>query len=333
MYEQLRGALFKLEPERAHAWALSALQFAYRAQILRAPPSIGRPLECMGLHFSNRVGLAAGFDKNARHIEALAALGFGFIEVGTVTPRAQFGQPRPRVSRLVDQQALINRMGFPNEGAHAVASRLRERSFSGVLGINIGKNATTPLPRAIDDYVECYRVLAPLADYVVVNVSSPNTQNLRALQRSEQLRPMLEALLDERRRLPDANSRVRPILAKVSPDLDEADLASLARLLVELRIDGVVATNTTISRPSTARSNANEVGGLSGAPLAELALRAIRTLKAASDGRLPIIGVGGIMSANDAVNVLRAGADLVQIYTGLIYAGPSLVREVAAIDY
>jgi dihydroorotate dehydrogenase len=332
MFELFRCALFKLEPERAHAIALSALQAAHRAHLL--PRSVDRDtgVECMGLKFPNRIGLAAGFDKNARYVDALGGLGFGCIEVGTVTPRPQRGQSRPRVFRLPQQRALINRMGFPNEGAHAVAERLQRRAFGGVVGVNIGKNAATPLGQALDDYVTCFRVLAPHADYVVVNVSSPNTQDLRLLQQADQLRPILEAMLEERRSLPNDRSRSVRLLTKVSPDLSEDELISIAELLVELGIEGVIATNTTVSRPSSLcdageASMRQQAGGLSGEPLHVMSLSAIRTLKRASEGRVTIIGVGGIESTEHAAATLNAGADLLQIYTGMIYRGPRLVRE------
>ena len=286
----------------------------------------------MGLVFPNRIGLAAGLDKNGRCIDALGAVGFGFVEIGTVTPRPQSGQPLPRLFRLPAHSALINRMGFPNEGAPAVASRLARRTFAGVVGVNIGKNLDTPLDRAVDDYVSCYRTLAPHADYVAVNVSSPNTQGLRQLQQVDSLKLILEALLHERQRLVSDRGRRMPLLAKVSPDLPEDDLIAIAGLLTTLNIEGVIATNTTTTRPTCTdsvgeRSRSTEQGGLSGTPLLPLSLRAIRILKAASAGRLTIIGVGGIGSSADARDVLAAGADLLQVYTGLIYRGPGLVRE------
>ena len=287
----------------------------------------------MGLVFPNRVGLAAGFDKNARCIDALGSLGFGFIEVGTVTPRPQPGQPQPRLFRLPSARALINRMGFPNEGADAVAARLARRKFDGVLGINIGKNADTPLHRAIDDYVSCYRTLAMHADYVAINVSSPNTQDLRRLQQVEHLQPILEALMHEGRELAKARGRRIPLLAKISPDLSQEEVEQVAQLLTDLGVDGVIATNTTVGRPDAGHGPAAdpllaEQGGLSGAPLLALSLRTIRTLRSVSQGRLVIVGAGGIASSADALLVLDAGADLLQIYTGLIYRGPALLDEV-----
>jgi dihydroorotate dehydrogenase len=333
LYPVIRPLLFSLEPERAHAVTLASLRAAHRIGVLRRSPAEGAAVELMGLRFANRVGLAAGFDKNAQGIEALAALGFGFLEIGTVTPRPQPGRDRPRVFRLVSSSALINRMGFPNEGAAAVIPRLRARRFPGVLGVNIGKNADTPIESAVDDYVSCHRSLAPFADYVAVNVSSPNTKDLRRLQQSQHLRPIFEALLHESATLQQRSGRRVPLLAKISPDLTHDEVADLARLLIELGVDGVIATNTTISRPDAVRAAeggvAMEDGGLSGAPLLELSVPVIRTLHLVSQGKLVIIGVGGIRSAADAAQLRAAGADLVQLYTGLIYRGPSVVRELA----
>jgi len=332
MYPLLRRALFALEPERAHSIALSSLQLAHRLGLQRQggeEPSAGVSL--MGLRFPNRVGLAAGFDKNGRYIDALGALGFGFIEVGTVTPRAQAGQSQPRLFRLPGSRALINRMGFPNEGADAIAVHLASRRFPGVCGVNIGKNATTLLTEAVDDYVSCYRTVAPYADYVAVNVSSPNTKDLRRLQQVEHLRPILEALLQERERLHSQRPRHVPLLAKVSPDLTQEDLGAIAELLLELHIDGVIATNTTVRRPSGIDVVAMQEGGLSGEPLRPFALQAIRALRSIVADRLTIVGVGGIGSAADARAAFEAGADLVQVYTALIYRGPGLVRELRAV--
>jgi len=332
MYPLLRRALFVLEPERAHAVALASLRLAYRLGLKRQggeDPCAGVSL--MGLRFANRIGLAAGFDKNARHVDALGSLGFGFIEVGTVTPRAQSGQPKPRLFRLPGSQALINRMGFPNEGADAIAGHLAKRRFPGVCGVNIGKNASTALTEAVDDYVSCYRTVAPHADYVAVNVSSPNTKDLRRLQQVGHLRPILEALLRERERLHSDRSRHVPLLAKVSPDLTLEDLGAIAELLLELRIDGVIATNTTVRRPPGIDAVATQEGGLSGEPLRPFALQAIRTLRSVVADRLTVVGVGGIGSAADARNAFEAGVDLVQIYTALIYRGPGLVSELRAV--
>lgn len=334
-YSILLPLLFTLPPERAHALALSSLHAAHRLHLLREPQvDSGQPIEALGLQFANRIGLAAGFDKNARYIDALGSLGFGFIEVGTVTPRPQSGQDHPRLFRLPAHAALINRMGFPNDGADVVADRLARRRYPGIVGVNIGKNATTPLARAVDDYLHCYRRLAPNADYVAINVSSPNTPDLRRLQEVEYLEPILEALLEEGNRIAAARGRRVPLLAKISPDLTDDAIAEVTRLSVRLGIDGIIATNSTVARPADgiAERLMAEQGGLSGAPLHPIALRVLAAVKSASDGRLAIVGVGGIASAGNAAAMFEAGADLIQIYTGLIYRGPGLVGELRAAE-
>jgi dihydroorotate dehydrogenase len=282
----------------------------------------------MGMRFPNRIGLAAGLDKNASCIDALGALGFGFIEVGTVTPRLQLGQARPRLFRLPDAHALVNRMGFPNDGAEVVARRLARRTYRGICGVNIGKNATTPLDEAGQDYLACLRIVGPQSDYVAINVSSPNTPDLRRLQDAEHLEPMLDLLLRERDRIVAARGRALPLLVKLSPDSGEDDLRDLARRVRAIGLDGIIATNTTVSRPATlVGRHSTEEGGLSGAPLRPLALRTIAVLRQELGASMPIIGVGGIDQPQAAVDALRAGADLVQVYTGLIYRGPRLVGE------
>lgn len=330
LYPRLRPILFSLDPERAHALALSSARFAHRLRLLQPPaPDPDAAVTLLGLRFPNRVGLAAGFDKNAACIDPLGALGFGFVEVGTVTPLPQAGQARPRLFRLPEAQALINRMGFPNEGAQLVARRLAARTFPGVCGVNIGKNAATPVDEAIGDYLECFRALAPYADYVAINVSSPNTKDLRRLQGAEFLRPILDALLAERARL--TRQRSCALLVKIAPDLDDEDLAAFGRLIRTSGIDGVIATNTTVTRPGVADlAAARETGGLSGAPLRQLSLRAVRILRSVLDPTTPIIAVGGIASGEDAIEALAAGADLVQVYSGLVYRGPALVGEILA---
>jgi dihydroorotate dehydrogenase len=323
-YRAIRPALFAFDPERAHRLALNAFRLAGHGRLYARGAG---SFECMGLRFPSRVGLAAGFDKNATAIDGLGSLGFGFIEVGTVTPRPQAGQSRPRLFRLPAAEALINRLGFPNDGAEAVAARLRHRKYRGVVGVNIGKNATTPLPSALDDYVSCLRTVRHVADYVVVNVSSPNTAGLRDLQAREHLEPLLSALLDERRRAPSERERSLPLLLKISPDLSGSELQDVVALLKTLPLDGVVATNTTLSRAGLGAAASAQGGGLSGRPLQSLALRAVATLRASLGPQFPIVGVGGIDSPRAALAMRAAGADLIQIYTGLIYRGPALVSR------
>jgi dihydroorotate dehydrogenase len=332
LYPLLRPLLFSLEGERAHTVTFSLLRLAHAMGVLghrESHPDEGVTL--MGLRFPNRLGLAAGLDKNARYVDALGALGFGFIEAGTVTAQPQVGQVQPRLFRLPEVDALINRMGFPNEGAEAIARRLSQRKFAGVCGINIGKNAVTALEDAARNYVECFRVVAPHADYVAVNVSSPNTANLRQLQQVDQLRPILDALLEARRRVTTRSGKALPLLVKVSPDLSTEDLVAIARLVRELGIDGMIATNTTTTRDAVqGLRNSEQQGGLSGAPIRSLALRAIPILREQLGPGVPLIAAGGIDSGEAAVAALQAGADLIQIYTGLIYRGPCLVSEILA---
>jgi dihydroorotate dehydrogenase len=329
IYPLLRPLMFTLPTEHAHALALTTLQRAHSFGLVRdraADPL--KAVTLMGLQFPNRVGLAAGFDKNGRYLDALGALGFGFVEVGTVTPRAQPGQPRPRLFRVREAGALINRMGFPNEGATAVAARLVRRRFTGVCGVNIGKNAATPIANAVDDYLECFRIVAPHADYVAINVSSPNTEGLRQLEEADGLQPIVSAVVEARRQLQGATTRRVPLLVKVSPDLAPADLVRSARLACEAGIDGIIATNTTLNRSGIAPRWRSQSGGLSGSPLRPLALQAVQLLRAALGSNVPIVAAGGIDSARHARDAFDAGADLVQVYTGLIYRGPGLVQEI-----
>lgn len=325
-YSLLRPLLFRLDPETAHDIALGALGVARPLLAPLAPR--GNPRQVMGLSFPNPLGLAAGLDKNATRVDALGALGFGFIEVGTVTPRPQPGNPRPRLFRLAGAGALINRMGFNNDGVESLGERLRQRRYRGILGINIGKNRDTPVAEAARDYREALQAVYPLADYVSVNVSSPNTPGLRDLQLADALARLLEALAETRLRLVGEQGRYVPMVLKLAPDLAEADLAASVATLRRFELDGVIATNTTATRPGVADlPHAGEAGGLSGAPLKPLSLAMLRQLVALLDGTLPIISVGGIASLDEARERLALGASLVQVYTGLVYRGPALVRE------
>ena len=332
-YALLRPLVFALDPETAHALTLAAFNTLNTLGLaaLAAGKTAHCPRRVMGVEFPNPVGLAAGLDKDGDYIDALAALGFGFLEIGTVTPRAQPGNPKPRMFRLPAARAIINRMGFNNAGVDHLVERVKNARYRGVLGINIGKNFDTPLERAADDYLACLRQVYPLASYVTVNISSPNTKNLRDLQRSGELAPLLGALKQEQQRLADRHGKYVPLAVKIAPDLDQQQIAALARLLIDHHIDAVIATNTTLTRDAVSgMPHANESGGLSGAPLTAMAREVVRTLSRALAGALPIIGVGGIMSAADAAAMIAAGASLVQLYTGLIYHGPALVGEAAA---
>lgn len=329
MYGLARPLLFALEAETAHHLTLRALRVlhALGAIGLLARRLPGDPVRAMGLDFPNPVGLAAGLDKNGAFIEPLAALGFGFVEVGTVTPRPQPGNPKPRMFRLASAQALINRLGFNNEGLDAMLQRL-PAAPTVPLGINIGKNAATALDQAAGDYVRGLQAAYPRAAYATVNISSPNTKDLRKLQQLDELRALLSQLSAERERLADRHGRRLPIAVKIAPDLDDGELCRIADALVELRMDAVICTNTTIARDRVrGLPEADESGGLSGRPLFERSTAVVRLLAQHLKGALPIIGVGGILSGADAVGKLQAGATLVQLYTGLVYRGPALVAE------
>ncbi len=333
LYDLARRLLFRLDPETAHDLTLGALRLVCRGPIARLMTARAplAPTRVMGIDFPNPIGLAAGLDKNGDYLDALATLGFGFIEIGTVTPRPQPGNPRPRLFRLPPAQALINRMGFNNKGVDHLVRQVRRARFRGVLGINIGKNFDTPLNRAADDYVLCLDRVYPYAHYVAVNISSPNTPGLRDLQYGETLNRLLQRLKAEQRRLAGEQGRYVPLAVKIAPDLGEADIDLIGQALLEQGIDAVIATNTTFSRQGVAGlPQAEEAGGLSGGPLTALATQVVRRLHETLAGRLPIIAVGGILSGADARAKLAAGASLVQLYTGLIYRGPGLVREVAA---
>ncbi len=335
-YALSRPFLFSLDPEAAHELTLDNLARFQNtpAQCLWAQRRVADPVTLAGLRFPNRVGLAAGLDKNGRCIDGLGAMGFGFIEVGTVTPLGQAGNPKPRMFRLPQANALINRLGFNNEGLAAfLANVQRARSFraaGGILGLNIGKNAATPIERAADDYLTALSGVYPHADYVTVNISSPNTKNLRALQGDEALDSLLAALKQRQQALATEHGRPVPMFLKIAPDLDDAQIRVIAQTLSRHGIDGVIATNTTLSRDAVqGMPHAEEAGGLSGAPVLQASNRVIQALRAELGSTYPIIGVGGVMSGADARSKLAAGANLVQIYTGLIYRGPELVREAA----
>jgi len=330
MYTLLRPLLFSLDAESAHHLTLESLQIAARTGVLRPCLSRVAPMPCrvMGIEFPNPVGLAAGLDKNGDYIDALAALGFGFLEIGTITPRPQPGNPRPRMFRLPEARAVINRMGFNNHGVDALLANVQRARYRGVLGINIGKNFDTPIERAADDYLICLRKVYSSATYITVNISSPNTKNLRQLQQSDELGQLLGALKQERERLADQHGRRVPLALKIAPDLDDTQISAIADLLVSHGIDAVIATNTTLAREAVAQLNhGKEAGGLSGAPLTTQAEAITAKLAAQLKSAVPVIGVGGIMNGKDAAQRMAAGASLVQLYTGLVYAGPELVGD------
>ncbi len=331
LYSLARPLLFAMDAEVAHDLALASLKLIERggmaAMLAGAAPA--QRVKLMGLEFPNALGLAAGLDKNGEYIDALAALGFGFIEVGTVTPRPQPGNPKPRVFRLPEAQALINRMGFNNHGVDSLIANVRRARYRGVLGINIGKNFDTPIERAADDYEQCLAKVYAHASYVTVNVSSPNTKDLRQLQGADELGALAGKLKTEQKRLADVHGRYVPLVLKIAPDLDDAQLEAIAKCLLKHKLDGVIATNTTVSRAGVAKlRHAGESGGLSGAPLRDVSTAVIRKLARLLDGAVPIIGVGGVMGAADARDKLAAGASLVQVYTGFIYRGPRLIGEI-----
>lgn len=347
-YALTRPLLFGLDPETAHELTLDNIARFQHSPLscLWSESRIDDPVIVAGLRFPNRVGLAAGLDKNARCIDGLSAMGFGFVEVGTVTPKAQPGNPRPRMFRIPERNALINRLGFNNEGLIAFVTNVQKARFRSkggtspmLLGLNIGKNAATPIEQATSDYLTCLDGVYPHADYVTVNISSPNTKNLRSLQSDEALDALLGAVMERRELLAQRYGKQAPVFLKIAPDLDETQIGVIAATLLRYGSDtagqpnqrlGVIATNTTLSRDAVAGlAHAEEAGGLSGAPVLAASNRVIRLLRGALGGGFPIIGVGGVLSGDDAVSKVRAGADLVQIYTGLIYKGSALVREAA----
>jgi dihydroorotate dehydrogenase len=331
LYPLVRPLLFRIDPETIHNLTLKCLEFIYQNGGLRFwPLPVDDPCTVMGLQFPNRIGLAAGFDKNGDSIDGLGALGFGFLEVGTVTPNAQPGNPRPRLFRIAEQKAIINKMGFNNLGANHLIANLKKATTPAIIGVNIGKNAKTPLKNAVDDYVECMKTVYEYADYIVVNISSPNTPGLRELQNPSHIRRLLQQIKTEQGRLNDKFSKTVPLVVKLAPDLSDPELLRIAEILLQTKIDGVIATNTTISRKSIKNlSDAKQPGGLSGAPLRQDALRVLKILKKTLKDNIALIASGGIMNAADARERIENGASLVQVYTGLIFEGPGLVNDIS----
>lgn len=332
MYQHLRNLLFKLDPEVSHELSLDMIGAGERLRILKpfAPTVPEFPVEAMGIRFPNPVGLAAGLDKNGDYFNGLGELGFGFVEIGTVTPKAQSGNPQPRLFRLPEQQAIINRMGFNNKGVDHLVENVKRRRFSGVLGINIGKNKVTPEELALQDYVICMDAVYAYADYITVNISSPNTPGLRNLQFGETLNALLVGIKEKQSALAAKHGKYVPVAVKIAPDMNDEEIANVAESLMQFEIDGVIATNTTLSREGVEASrHANEAGGLSGLPVRDKSTHVIRQLHQALAGKMPIIGVGGIVHGDDAAEKIKAGASLVQIYSGFIYRGPELIEEAA----
>ncbi len=329
MYSLIKKILFQFDPERSHHLAMQSLQLTH--QLGLTPffiKPVTQPVTVMGLRFANPVGLAAGLDKNADYVDALAALGFGFIEIGTVTPKPQQGNPTPRLFRLVEQEAIINRMGFNNKGVDYVAQRLEKTRYKGILGVNIGKNKETPLERAAEDYLIGFRRLWKFASYITVNISSPNTEGLRDLQQVALLTHLLSTLKHEQKMILDSHQRYIPLVVKISPDLSEQALRDIATVLLQQQIDGVIATNTTVARDGVKDSPfAKEAGGLSGRPLQARSTQIISQLHSLLQNKIPIIASGGVMDKQAAKEKLLAGASLLQVYTGFIYSGPEIIKR------
>lgn len=331
MYSLFRDLLFSLDAERSHDFSLAFLKASQRNLLNRiyAQNVPDKPVEVLGLRFKNPLGLAAGLDKNGECIDAFAAMGFGFIEVGTVTPRPQGGNDKPRLFRLPQSQAIINRMGFNNKGVDYLVEQVKRAEYKGVLGINIGKNKVTPEEQALDDYLLCLDKVYAHASYVTINISSPNTPGLRNLQYGEALDHLLRGLKQRQQQLSDQHGKYVPVLVKIAPDLSDEEILDIARSLVQTGMDGVIATNTTLDRKLVeGQEHANEAGGLSGAPLTQVSLQVTQKLSKALDGAMPIIGVGGIDSPHAAKARIAAGSDLIQIYSSLIYQGPDLIKEI-----
>lgn len=329
MYNLAKNILFRFSPELSHELALDWMGAAGRLGLIKLLHERPRlPVNVMGIDFPNPVGLAAGLDKNGDYYHALGALGFGFVEIGTVTPLPQSGNPQPRLFRLADHKAIINRMGFNNKGVEHLVEQVKKRRFDGVLGINIGKNKQTPDADALADYCICMEAVYPYADYITVNISSPNTPGLRSLQFGEALTQLLRGIKRRQQALADNHGRFVPIAVKIAPDMTDAEICEVADSLVEEGMNGVIATNTTVSRDGVAGAvHAEEAGGLSGAPVKEKSTHVIRVLNNHLRGAIPIIGVGGILSADDALEKIDAGASLIQLYSGFIYTGPGLIKS------
>ena len=327
MYALIKPLLFCLDPETAHTVALKSLQLSYQLGLTHLlPKPQHQPTQLFNLTFPNNIGVAAGLDKDAEYIDALATLGFGFIEVGSVTPKPQPGNPRPRLFRLTKQEAIINRMGFNSKGLDYMTARLEKTRYKGILGINIAKNRDTPNDDAVIDYLECFRRLWKYASYVAINVSSPNTPGLRDLQQADNLRQILIALKDEQTTIAREQNKYVPLVVKISPDMSVDGLNDVAEILLEQKMDGVIATNTTLRREGVAESPyATEAGGLSGKPLRALSTETIKQLHALLQNKIPIIASGGVMDKESAQEKLNAGASLLQVYTGFIYKGPAIL--------
>ncbi|WP_168414547.1 quinone-dependent dihydroorotate dehydrogenase [Acinetobacter indicus] len=327
LYSLARPLLFSLAPERAHELTLSLLKSGHKMGLMRQQVA-AKPVTCMGIEFPNPVGLAAGLDKNGAYIDALAALGFGFIEIGTITPRPQAGNPHPRLFRLPQAKAIINRMGFNNDGVDKLIENVKAAKFKGVLGINIGKNADTPVEKAVDDYLICLEKVYNYASYITVNISSPNTKNLRSLQSGDALTELLQTLKQRQLALAEEHQHYVPLVLKVAPDLEPSDIEFIAQQLLQFKIDGLIVTNTTLSREGVENlSHGDEAGGLSGAPVFEKSTACLAAFAKTLEGKIPLIGVGGILSGEQAVAKRNAGATLVQVYSGLVYTGPELVKD------
>lgn len=327
LYSLARPLLFSLAPERAHELTLSLLKSTYKMGVMRQVIE-AKPVTCMGIEFPNPVGLAAGLDKNGAYIDALASLGFGFIEIGTITPKPQQGNPKPRLFRIPQAKAIINRMGFNNDGVDQLVENVKAAKFKGILGINIGKNASTPVEDAVSDYLICLEKVYNFASYITVNISSPNTKNLRSLQSGHALTELLETLKNRQLELAEINQHYVPLVLKVAPDLSSQDIEFIASQLLQFKLDGLIVTNTTLSREGVENLPfSDEDGGLSGAPVFEKSTQCLAAFAKLLKNKIPLIGVGGILAGEQAVAKQQAGADLVQIYSGLIYTGPKLIKD------